>query len=360
MASDPLAAPAVPAAASAPAPARLSASAQGSDLGDGKLTPWPENHLLVDSLRKLPDSDFTPQFTAFLNRCREPRMRDLVLHLLSQIPPEYHKHRDPAASAAKVQELQVQDEHAKAYPWLCHVAYYSHKLFGPDHELTIWSTYGVLRSQEERGNGGPELSTWLIPRLVERWGLDNEHTQCAVRQAALFLAAACDPREHKELARIVTPLAQELTRRGDMGWGYAAVGPVPDEEAYFKHCVMQAKAISMLPAPGVQAPDTRRLIKDMLQRCVAYFESLGNHWLAVVRRVRCLENMACLVMDQEDGPAAAEAVIQKAKRVALRVLGSDHEVTLDMRWLQGSLVSAQGRHMQVRAMTKLVFSHECR
>ncbi len=106
-----------------------------------------------------------------------------------------------------------------------------------------------------------------------------------------------------------------------MGWGVI----VPDEDAYHKHAVMQARAKEAL-ASGQYA-----LAKQMYERCLAYLDGLGPHWLGSARRVTVAEGISICACELKD-IAAAETVLLDAKRIAQRDMGPSHRATIRATW----------------------------
>ncbi len=168
-----------------------------------------------------------------------------------------------------------------------------------------------------------QLESWLLGRVVEHFGIDSPDTRWLVQHVAAFLCKVGDPREHVALARRLTDIAQQLP--GGLGWGNTTVTDVPDEQTYYKHVVLQERGMAV----ANQAQHKEGI--QFLQRCVAYYDTLGPHWLATARKIRCLRVISQCVMFEE-GPAAAEPLLRESKRVAQRELGLRHPETLDITW----------------------------
>lgn len=124
---------------------------------------------------------------------------------------------------------------------------------------------------------------------------------------------------------------------GGLGWGTARTAPVPDEEAYNDHAVMQLEAEDALSDGDLAEA------KELAARCIAYFGQLGPHWLGSPRRVRSLLIKALCASEPEE----AGAVLLEAKRAAQRELGPTHPMALDCYEMYAALLSQQGRHEQV-------------
>lgn len=123
-----------------------------------------------------------------------------------------------------------------------------------------------------------------------------------------------------------------------------------DEEAYNRHCVMQAKAKAML-IQGAKA--NAALAKAMLDRCMAYFESAGPHWLASARKARTAECLAACAIALDGvaaGVATAEALLLNAMRTAQRELGPTHRVTARITWWVGFHLLKAGRVEKARSL----------
>ncbi len=209
------------------------------------------------------------------------------------------------------------------YPKLCQLAYITLMQWGPDHPHTLRAVYRVTESQYQRGQAVPQFYTWLLPRAVEHWGIGHPDTVRLVKHTATHLCMCADARPLKALTQIVTELAQQIP--GGLGWGSAVVAPVPDEESYLRHVVMQAKGCDALSAGHY------KLAKDMYQRCATYYETLGPHWLATPRKIACKQALAECACGL-DGLAACEEMLLDTKRTALRELGPTNPATLDITW----------------------------
>ncbi len=245
-------------------------------------------------------------------------------------------HISPASLDASQISIELQErlecyteenETKAAYPLLCELAVCTFFHECPKEARTVRALHRVAQNLWERGVGTkPGLAAWLLPRAVEHWGIDHPDTVQLVQHAALFLCESKDPSKHTDLTRIVTELAQQIP--GGLGWFHpknTVVAPVPDEEAYTRNAVSQAR--------GVRAASQghHKLAKQTLQECATYFESLGSHWLGVVRRAKCLQVIgACTAAI--DGHKEAEPVLLAAKRTVRRELGPNHPATLDILW----------------------------
>ncbi len=74
-----------------------------------------------------------------------------------------------------------------------------------------------------------------------------------------------------------------------------------------------------------------KLAHTMLQRCVAFYDGLGQKWLGRMRKCRARCDLHNCVKHL-DGLQAAEAQMQSAKNTAERELGSNHPTTLAIAW----------------------------
>ncbi len=191
------------------------------------------------------------------------------------------------------------------------------------HPITLQSVYNITAALFQQGTTDWYLYTWLLPRFAAKWGYGHPDLQALVQQAAIYLYKSQDPREHLNFGRVVADVAEMLP--DGLGWGTTTTLPV-DEEAYNRHCVMLTKA-SVLSNTRECLP----LAKEMLTRCVAYFDSVGPHWLCSPRKV-CALKLLAICTGNEEGPAAAQPLLADAKRVAQRELGANHEATLDVAW----------------------------
>lgn len=138
-----------------------------------------------------------------------------------------------------------------------------------------------------------------------------------------------DHREYPMFIRVVTELVQQLP--GGLGWGNAVVAPVPDEEAFNRHVVLEQRSHDA----SKQGHDA--LSKTILERCVAFYDTLGPHWLASVRKVHCMCHISQAVMSLE-GTAAALPHAIAAKRTAQKELGMHHDATAEATCIYGLMV----------------------
>ncbi len=203
----------------------------------------------------------------------------------------------------------------------------------PNAEQTLTAAYRLFQCEYQRGEVAPPLACWLLPAAVEQWGIGHADTRRLVQQAAGFLCESTDPREHLQLTQTVTELAQQLP--GGLGWANTVVAPVPDEEAFNRHCALHQRAHLTMPVFGtgetVQEQDAYKLAKQMLQRCVSYYDTLGQHWLAMARKFEC-KGLICSCIRRLEGYQEAEAMLQELKREARRELGPNHPCTLTIIW----------------------------
>ncbi len=248
------------------------------------------------------------------------------------------------SSATSIPELQAQvtahtaqgQLHA-AFSVQCEQAYLALMSLGPHHPSTLQYVHDVAQGCFVRG-WAMRLSyyyVWLLPRAEARWGLHSAGTLQLLQRASIFLAYARNPEQHSSLSRTVTALAQQLPH--GLGWGSTVVAPVPDEDTFNRHAVLQRKGIEALQQGHY------KLAFDMLTRCVAYFDTLGPHWLATVRKFEAARNLAAC-MQHTDSKQAALSYILSAKRHCRRELGPTHEVTATNLWKCAVLLCACGRH----------------
>ncbi len=244
---------------------------------------------------------------------RTDRSRTQDLDQLEQLQPD-------------IDQLLAAGEEYKAYLLLCERAFRAVAKYGfsPNvREDSVRAVLDVLDIEYLWGETPVPLYEWVLPRAVELWGVDHAHTRKIVHRAALEVCQLRDPREHVEFARTVTELAQQLP--GGLGWGSTVVAPMPDEEAYNRHAMMQYQALVAINKGQYSLAHT------MLQRCVTFYESLGQHWLGTVRKVKALSSIALCVKNIE-GAQAAEPYAVKCKRTAQKELGTTHEITLGIAW----------------------------
>ncbi len=223
---------------------------------------------------------------------------------------------------ARIRQLTADGEADKAFPLLCERALRAFSAHGAESADTVLAVCSVAENTFQRSFVLAPLHCWLLPRYAQHFGIGHATTRALVLRAALEFCHPEDPRHPPEFLRVVTDLAQRLP--GVLGWGSRVVAPVPDEQAYQMHVIMQAQAAEYMS-------HNDRLAKDMLQQCVTYYQSLGPHWLGTVRKVAALMHIGSCVRRLE-GAKAAEPYKLAAKRAAQQQLGKKHPKTLEVMW----------------------------
>ncbi len=243
--------------------------------------------------------------------------KDMLIWLHSNMPDPTEVHL--GSLKVLVAELQAQGEHYKVRPLLCFCTFRHGAVCGLDADSTVAAALDVLKTDSLCGTVSLALLIWVLPRAAysPTFGLAHPAFTTVIQLAARYLYWSKDPRQ-------LTELAQQLP--GGLGWGSTVVAPVPDEEAYARHCVMHAKA-GDAAGQGHYA-----LAKDMLTRCVAYFKTLGSHWLGTQRKIVAMIHLAGCVGHLE-GWEAAERLYVQAKRTAQEELGRGNEATLAVTWV---------------------------
>ncbi len=238
---------------------------------------------------------------------------------------------EAAALQAQIDQLLQDGRRYWALPWQCQLAMYClwSEAIGTGHADTVQAVWSVISNMTQQGPDMKlhELCTWLLPRAAKLWGLGHPNTRQLVGHAADLGHAAVlteldEPAAWGPAIKAVYNVAKHLP--GGLGWGAAAVAPVPDEETFNMHVALQVTT-AMIVLYGKQ--QQVRQARDDLQRCVAYYESIGPHWLASVCKVRALRQLAACAA-RLDGDAAAEPMLAIAKRTAQRELGATHLYTL--------------------------------
>ncbi len=215
---------------------------------------------------------------------------------------------------------------------------------GPDHPDVVIAVHTLTQLQQQQDGMDAHTYIWLLPRAAAQWGVGHPDTRQLVQQAACRLCLLPDVRGFPEFAQTVTDIAQQLP--GGLGWGSTVVAPVPDEEAFNRHVVMQAKATN-------SEPRHYKLAKDMYERCVAFYKTLGPHWLASPRRFWCMHMLAGVIRCDADW-AAAEEQLLSTKRQAQRELGMNHPVTLDLMAKQADILLQDKRCAQALSVCQKV------
>ncbi len=234
--------------------------------------------------------------------------------------------RNPTEAAAlqsQVDELMKRGQWLEAQPWQCQLVAYCYADLGPNAPETLRAIYALVCLRYQMGHTENFLYSYLLPRAARRWGLDHPDTRQAVVQAAHYLCESEKPAAHPLWTQMVTNVATHLV--GGLGWGSTVVAPVPDEAAYNKHAMVQYKAEGMIQEGHY------KLAKDILQRCVAFYDTLGLHWLGTPRKARCMQLIGACVCELE-GAEAALPLVRESKRFAQQELGAEHRVTLQCTW----------------------------
>ncbi len=137
---------------------------------------------------------------------------------------------------------------------------------------------------------------------------------------------------------------------GGLGWGTAVVAPVPDEDTYNKYAILQRKGQEML--------DSRKYerAKDMLERCLSYYDGFDPHWLISPRKARTRSLLGVTLYYKDRDAQAVEPILLEAKKTAQKELGPAHRATLGSIWQVRAIVAGPCtwdgtglRHMQAHA-----------
>ncbi len=264
---------------------------------------------------------------------------DALLHMLEQVMVRdlmaqqwdtYFVHIPPAPKTAKAAaKLQGQTDQLlaegltfEACPWQCQIAMYSICRLGPEHPDTLRAVFAVTMAMAGRSQQIMAMCAWLLPRAAKAWGLGHPHTRYLAVFGARVLGMSPDPRIHPPFTQAVTNVCRLLP--GGLGWGTAVVAPVPNEREYERWCFVLLTARDNMETSPL-------LAKELLQRCIKYFVSLGPHWLGSQRLPFARKLLAeCVV--KLDGPAAAAAIRLETKRAAQKELGAEHDVALEAVW----------------------------
>lgn len=241
-----------------------------------------------------------------------------------------------AGLQAEADALVAAGEHYAAFAVQCCIAMSALRCKGPGHAFTLQAVHAVASYLFQRGHS-KSLHTyhaWLLPRVVLRWGIAHPDTKKLVQQAALHLLTASDPRPFAAYTAAVAEVAQQL--QGGLGWGVTRVVTGMGDEGYNRHVVMWHTALDVIEQGH------HKLGQDMLQRCVAYFDSLGPHWLAAPRKWACSISQADCIASLE-GPQAAQRFMLAAKQHARRELGATHPTTLEVTWVCALMLYASQR-----------------
>ncbi len=267
-----------------------------------------------------------------------------ILCLHSEVQPEFQDKVGQDCGEylyGKANRLLSEGKLHQAYPYQCTLAAYSMFRLGPDHPDTVQLVNQLTVSTDQRAVSGPWHYVWLLPRAAQGWGVGHPEFRQLVQRAANVLTVIEEPESFSELVRVVIAAAEQLP--GGLGWGNTVVAPVPDEGVYNKHVIMQAES-SRLTDKGEDAA-----AGALLQRCVAYYESLGDHWLGTPRKIYCMTRLAQCALDT-DTPEQVESALRQAKSTGLRELGLRHPATLEATWVHTFTLFTQKRNEQALSL----------
>ncbi len=236
-----------------------------------------------------------------------------------------------------IDDLLQEGELFAAFPFQCRKAV--HGLWTrPKHANTLRAVVTVLDALLQRNVfSGIAILHWVLLGAQRLWGMDSPDTQRLVRRAAGVLSETVNTRNFESYNQLVPELVQQLP--GGLGWGSTVVAPVTDTEAYRRHEFMYAKALD------IYEQGHYKLAKDMFQRCVAYYETLGQHWLGKTRALVCLRSINQCVRRLE-GPAAAEPLMHAARRRTQKELGPHHRITIEANELHADILFSLKRYGQ--------------
>ncbi len=243
-----------------------------------------------------------------------------------------------------------QGELYKACRLLSGVALHALTALGADSAEAFGTVGELVRVMDQIGWYNTAVAHWLLPRAVAQWGVEHTTTQQILQQAVGALCSADDLRPHPGFLQLVTDIALQVPR--ELGIGLT-VAPVPDEEAYNRHLHLHSRARNLRNVAAEQ-PDQLKLAKDMLERCVAYYETLGQHWLASSCKFHCLISVGFCISVLE-GSDVAERFLAASKRAAQRELGRTHECSLSLQEAHAEQVANIGRPQQaLSTLSKLL------
>ncbi len=233
-----------------------------------------------------------------------------------------------AAAELQAQIDQLLDEGRiyEARPWQFQIAMYCFCVLGAEHPDTVQAVHALIISMHHKGEQQFQMLEWGLPRMCKQWGLGHPDTRKLACWGVEWLCECSDMRFlTPAYVRQVTNVVKALP--GGLGWGAAVVAPVPDEEAFNKMVVLQARASCLFDRQG-----DANLAKQMFERCAKFYATLGPHWLATPRRVACQQLAAVCVRELESVAAAAPLFLEN-KRLAKREIGRGHKYTLQNTWL---------------------------
>ncbi len=207
-------------------------------------------------------------------------------------------------------DMVIEGELAKGLSLLCQAAFYGCWVQGPNDTDTVLSVLSVAHVLYTQGVPQPALYMWVLPRAVALLGFTHRLTKRAIWDATIVLCESNDFKRERDLFELLTL----LTSSWQQGWGSTQIAPI-DFEEFSKHVALQTKACN-IEADKDASTRELQLAKRMFERCIAYYESLGAHWLASVRKAQCWQRLAaCLVW--LDGPEEAEVLLMKVSNSRL-------------------------------------------
>ncbi len=303
---------------------------------DDEEVAWSTLAILADEHGCREVRGFVQQAVQFLEACQAHVDRQG-----RQIPQLPKTAKQAARLQAQVDQWLQQGQTWQAYPVQCVLAVYG-LWTRPEHADTLRAVVAVTDSLYQGDDGSTPVDLWLLPRWVKHYGHDHSDTRRLVRQAADALYRLGDPRVSVDLTRTVTELAQQLP--GGLGWGSTVVAPVPDEEAFHRHAFMQSKAADLYDTGHY------KVARDMYERCVAYYDTLGEHWLATARKIQSMRGINLCRLCMSDDDLTTESLVRATKRLALRELGPNHRATQDAVWLHGVVLLVLRRYEQANSV----------
>ncbi len=289
-----------------------------------------------------PDSPFThPKAYPALGLARYLAMiqRDLLQDQYADkydavyVPPAPQTPQAAAELQGQIDTLLQAGCLYEALPWQCQLAIYLLRSAdkGPEHPDTLHVIYDIMSTlyAQNRCSQVVVMYAWLLPSVAKQLGLGHPITRQLTVWGALALYDSEEAHTVPHLARVVYNVARHLP--GGLGWGTAAVAPMPDEQAYHRHVVLQGQGEQVLMAHMATASAggddaQKQLAVQQLQRCVAFYESVGQHWLCTPRLLHTKRLL------QLANPVDVVKTTAQARREAQRLVGPGHKLTLEITW----------------------------
>ncbi len=131
--------------------------------------------------------------------------------------------------------------------------------------------------------------------------------------------------------------------------GWAGVGQHGRSTRTRWRGVQQARA-ARVPSLQATSEGHYKLAHDMLKRCVAYYDTLGQHWLGTTRKFNCMRLIHICESNATKTYHPVEQAARETKRAAIRALGPNNRAAMDAAWFHADQILQLKRHEQAMSM----------